>query len=63
MEDEDQLRDCRRKFIQLPISRVRQVCAQDDEMRLISKEALLLITKATEIFVTDLAGTCGRIAK
>ena len=35
----------------------------DDEFRFISKEALLLITKATELFVTDLAGTCGRVAR
>ena len=35
----------------------------DDEFRYISKDALLLITKATEMFVTDLAGTCGRVAR
>ena len=35
----------------------------DDDFRYISKEALLLITKATELFVTDLAGTCGRVAR
>lgn len=35
----------------------------DDDYRLINKDALLLITKATELFVTDLAGTCGKIAK
>ena len=51
------------KFIQLPQARVRQVCALDDDFRLISKDALLLITKATEMFVTDLAGTCGRVAR
>ena len=37
------------------MGRVRQVCALDDDFRLISKEALLLITKATEMFVTDLS--------
>jgi len=31
----------------------------DDQYRLISKDALLLITKATELFVTDLASNCG----
>jgi len=35
----------------------------DDDFRLIQKDALLLITKAAELFVTDLAGTCGRVAK
>ena len=51
------------KFIQLPQSRVRQVCALDDDFRLLSKDALLLLTKATELFVTDLAGTCGNVAR
>ena len=51
------------KLIQLPQSRVRQICQMDDDYRLVNKDALLLITKATELFVTDLAGTCGRIAK
>jgi histone H3/H4 len=39
------------------------VCALDDDFRLIQKDALLLITKAAEMFVTDLAGSCGRSAK
>ncbi len=45
------------------MARVRQVCALDDEFRLISKDALLIITKATEMFVTDLAGNCGEFAR
>jgi histone H3/H4 len=45
------------------MSRVRQVCALDDEFKLINKDALLLITKATELFVTDLAGTAGKVAR
>jgi Histone-like transcription factor (CBF/NF-Y) and archaeal histone len=28
-----------------------------------NKEALVLLTKATEMFVQDLAGVCGKIAK
>ena len=35
----------------------------DDEYRLIAPEALTLISKAAEMFVTDLAGTCGRLAQ
>ena len=35
----------------------------DDDFRLLSKDALLLLTKATELFVTDLAGTCGNVAR
>jgi histone H3/H4 len=34
----------------------------DDDYRLISKEALMLLTKAAEMFVQDLAGTCGKFA-
>ena len=45
------------------MSKVRQVCTLDDEYRLIQKDALLLITKATEMFVTDLAGTCNEYAR
>ena len=58
-ENQDEAQNMRRKFIQLPLNRVRQVCTLDDEFRLISKDALLLITKAAELFVTDLAGTSG----
>ena len=43
------------KFLQLPQSKVRQICALDDDYRLISKDALLMLTKATELFVEDLA--------
>lgn len=46
----------------MPVSRVRQVCQMDDEYRLVSKEAVLLITKAAEMFLQDLAGTCGKMA-
>jgi hypothetical protein len=38
-------------FIQLPLSRVRQVCQLDDDYRLIQKDALLMLTKAAELFV------------
>ena len=55
--------EMRRKFIQLPLSKVRQVCTLDDQFKLISKDALLLITKATELFVADLAGTAGKVAR
>jgi histone H3/H4 len=52
------------KFMQLPMNRVRQICQLDTEdYTLVSKQALVLITKATELFVQDLAGVCGQIAK
>ena len=45
------------------MNRVRQVCTLDDDFRLISKEALLLITKATEMFVTDLSEKSNQVAR
>ena len=45
------------------MSKVRQVCALDDDFRLVQKDALLLLTKAAELFVTDLAGTSNQYAR
>ena len=39
------------KFMSLPLNRVRQLINQDPESGMVTKEALLLITKATEFFV------------
>ena len=49
--------------MQLPLSRVRQIINTDPECGMVTKEALLLISKATEFFVQDLAGVCAQIAK
>lgn len=49
--------------MQLPLSRVRSIILKDEEYSLINKQALVVITKATELFVQDLAGVCGQIAK
>lgn len=49
--------------MQLPMNRIRQITQKDDEYRLIDKKALVLIGKATEMFVQDLGGVCGQIAK
>ncbi len=50
--------------MQLPMNKIRQICQLDEEdYTLVSKQALVLITKATELFVQDLAGVCGQIAK
>jgi len=35
----------------------------DPDNKMISKEALVMITKATELFVMDLSGVCAQIAK
>ena len=49
--------------MQLPMNRVRQIINLDPESQMITKEALLVISKATEFFVQDLAGVCANIAK
>lgn len=51
------------KFMQLPVNRIRQIINLDSASQMISKEALLVISKATEAFVQDLGGVCGQIAK
>ena len=49
--------------MQLPLNKVRAIINLDDESGIYSKEALVLITKATEMFVNDLSGVCAQIAK
>lgn len=47
----------------LPMAKVRQIINLDPENLMISKEALVLVTKATEAFVADLGGVVAQIAK
>ena len=51
------------KFMQLPMSRIRTIINLDEDSQMVSKEALVLITKATELFVQDLGGLTAQIAK
>lgn len=51
------------KFMQLPQGSIRKICTLDDDYRLISKDALIMLTKATEMFIGDLSGTCGDYAR
>ena len=51
------------KFMQLPMNRIRTIINLDEDSQMISKEALVLITKATELFVQDFGGVCAQIAK
>ena len=43
--------------MQLPMNRVRQIINLDPESTMVNKEALLVISKATESFIQDLGGT------
>eukprot|EP00349_Pseudokeronopsis_sp_Brazil_P004451 CAMPEP_0202963876 /NCGR_PEP_ID=MMETSP1396-20130829/7918_1 /ASSEMBLY_ACC=CAM_ASM_000872 /TAXON_ID= /ORGANISM="Pseudokeronopsis sp., Strain Brazil" /LENGTH=126 /DNA_ID=CAMNT_0049685493 /DNA_START=78 /DNA_END=458 /DNA_ORIENTATION=- len=47
--DDDQ-QTLRRKFMQLPMNRIRQIVQRDEECKRMTKEALVLLTKATEMF-------------
>ena len=49
--------------MQLPVNRIRQIINLDPESQMITKEALMVICKATEAFVQDLGGVCAQIAK
>jgi len=42
--------------MQLPLGKVRSIINLDEESTMISKDALLVIAKATEFFIKDLAG-------
>jgi DNA-directed RNA polymerase I subunit RPA43 len=46
----------------LPMGRVRKICRLDPEVRGISKEALVIITKATERFAVHLGQECVKTA-
>jgi histone H3/H4 len=46
----------------LPLARVRKICRLDPDVRGISKEALVLITKATELFTVQLGQECVKTA-
>lgn len=41
-----------------PVARIRKICKLDPDVKGISKESALLITKATELFCTKLAKEC-----
>uniref|UniRef100_A0A1I7XTC1 CBFD_NFYB_HMF domain-containing protein n=1 Tax=Heterorhabditis bacteriophora TaxID=37862 RepID=A0A1I7XTC1_HETBA len=43
--------------IDLPLSRVKKICRLDPELSAINYDAVLLVTKATELFVEELAKT------
>lgn len=42
--------------MQLPLNRVRQIINLDEDSTMLTKEALVLMAKATEMFVQDLGG-------
>lgn len=44
--------------ILFPVARIRKICKLDPDVKGISKESALLITKATELFCTKLAKEC-----
>ncbi len=53
----------KRKFSNFPVSKVRSLLQKDEDYKLVQKDALLLIARASELLIQDLAGVCGQIAK
>jgi DNA-directed RNA polymerase I subunit RPA43 len=47
----------------LPVARIRKICKLDPEVRNLSKEALLLVTKAAELMTAKLAAETVRVAQ
>mgnify|MGYP003471243130 CR=1 FL=1 len=45
-----------------PVARIRKICKLDPDVRGISKEALVMITKAAELCVTKLGTECVKMA-
>ena len=45
-----------------PIARIRKICKLDPDVRGVSKEALMLITKATEVFTSKIGTETMRVA-
>ena len=44
--------------MQLPMNRIRQLIQKDEDYNLANKPALVILARATELFLSDLAGTC-----
>jgi DNA-directed RNA polymerase I subunit RPA43 len=49
-------------LLTLPVGRVRKICRLDPDVRGVSKEAVVLITKATEMFTIHLGHECIKTA-
>lgn len=47
----------------LPVARIRKICKLDPDVKNLSKEALLLVTKAAELMTAKLAGETVRVAQ
>jgi len=46
----------------IPVARVRRTCKLDPDVKNISKEATLLITKSTELFIAKIADESFKIS-
>ncbi|ESO09539.1 hypothetical protein HELRODRAFT_127849, partial [Helobdella robusta] len=43
------------KIVRLPLTRIKTIIKTDSDVNLVSHDAVLLITKATELFIESLA--------
>ena len=46
------------KHVQLPLTRVRMMIRSDPDVNIVGQEALMVITKATEMFIAYVAREC-----
>ena len=46
------------KHVQLPLTRVRMMIRSDPDVNIVGQEALMVITKATEMFIAYIAREC-----
>lgn len=49
--------------VDMPIARVKKICKLDPEVKNLTKEGLVMVTKAAEFFITHLATECVKTAQ
>jgi hypothetical protein len=49
--------------VDMPIARVKKICKLDPEVKNLTKEGLVMVTKAAEFFLTHLATECVKTAQ
>ena len=55
---DQQAADAKHKHVQLPLTRVRMMIRSDPDVNIVGQEALMVITKATEMFISYVAREC-----
>jgi len=56
--DQQTLDTAKHKHVQLPLTRVRMMIKSDPDVSIVGQDALMVITKATEMFIAYVAREC-----